>query len=201
MTTSQTARPTRQQMREVVGRVVATRVNKLQRGYLDNSSADVAALARLRRGVGKPPGSLLDVLEYTAAPEIVEGWHSDAPSPAEIAVHHGLTLYAMHQQSRRVAMHQSGHRLGRSLRRLAGEGVRDPENRVLRRFNMLGTAATFDEAVHHLRGLVQLLRGKDIPLDYARLSQELYSWQVFGPERVRLVWGRDFHTYQPPTEN
>jgi CRISPR type I-E-associated protein CasB/Cse2 len=179
-------------VQDVVGRKIAG----LQQGYRANQSAQVAALARLRRGLGKQPGELLDILEFTTAPELVGDWRSDDPNHAEIAAHHCLTLFAMHQQSQSQPMHHSGQRLGKALRKLIGRDELKPENPVVRRFAMLGTADTLDEVVHHLRGLVQLLRANAIPLDYGLLARDLLAWQYpNGPARVRMGWGRDFYTF------
>jgi CRISPR type I-E-associated protein CasB/Cse2 len=185
-------------VQDVVGRKIAG----LQTGYLANRSAEVAALARLRRGLGKQPGELLDILEFTTAPELVGDWRSDDPNHAEIATHHCLTLFAIHQQSQSQPMHRSGHRLGKALRKLIGRDELKPENPVVRRFATLGTADTLDEVIHHLRGLVQLLRANAIPLDYGLLAKDLLAWQYpNGPARVRLGWGRDFYTFTPAVEN
>jgi CRISPR system Cascade subunit CasB len=172
--------------------IVGARIAKLQGGYLNNRSASVAALAQLRRGVGKPAGSVLDIVEHTHAAEFVFGWDDDAPSYAENAAHVAMTLYAVHQQSQHRAMHVPGRRFGTAVRRLAPE-VR-PDGPVARRFAALGTATSFDELSHHLRGLVQLMRAAGVQLDYAQLARDLCFWQMPGrAPRVRLRWGRDFH--------
>jgi CRISPR system Cascade subunit CasB len=176
--------------------IIGSRIGKLQDGYLKDRSAAVAALARLRRGVGKPAGSVLDIVEHTHAEEFVFGWDEDEPSYAENAAHVAMTLYALHQQSQRRAMHAPGRRFGAAVRRLVPEPR--PDAPVARRFAALGTADSFDELSHHLRGLVQLLRREQIPLDYGLLARDLWSWQLPGhAARVRLRWGRDFHF--PPT--
>ncbi len=187
--------------RRTVQATVDARVASLQRGYLANRSDSVAALARLRRAVGKPPGSVLDILDYTLAPEFVYGWSNDEPSWAETAAHHAMTLYALHQQSQPRGMHQPGRRLGGAVRRLISGSIVEPTHPIARRFAMLGTADSLDELVHHLRGVVQLLRANRIPLDYGLLASQLVTWQSpGGPARIRLVWGRDFHLSKPDTE-
>lgn len=185
-----------------VGTIVDERIDRLQRDALKNRSAAVAALARLRRAVGKPPGSLGDILEYTLAPEFVDPHAGDTATPQEIAAHVSMTLYAVHQQSQPVWMHRRGYGLGRSIRQLRRDtGLGEPgspPDAVLRRFHALGTADSLEELVHHARGMVQLLRGQQIPLDYGVFADQLVRWQEGGgPAKVRLVWGRDF--YRPPT--
>lgn len=175
-----------------IATIVGARIGKLQRGYLGDRSDAVAALARLRRGAGKPAGSVLDIVEYTHAEEFVRGWDDDAPSYAENAAHVAMTLYAVHQQSQRKAMHVPGRRFGTAVRRLAPDIRADGP--VARRFAAVGTADSFIELSHHLRGLVQLMRTARVPLDYGQLASDLWRWQMPGrAPQVRLRWGRDFH--------
>lgn len=188
---------------ELVKSIVDKKIRRLQNGYLANRSAEVAALARLRRGLGKPAGSVLDILEFTHADEFVGNPRSDAATPAETAAHLSMTLYALHQQSQRQAMHRGGRTLGRAIRALipTDRGDTYVDHAVAKRFAMLGTADSLNELVHHLRGITQLLRTGDVPLDYGQLATDLLRWQhVDGAARVRLGWGRDFHRTPTSTD-
>ncbi len=170
-----------------------------------NEAAVRASLARLRRGIGKEPGSLPDLWEETLSgmPEPLAGAGAQ-PSYGEWAIHIALTLFALHQQGKdlkRKTMHQDGQRLGMAVRRLIQSP--DEETRVKRRFDLVVTADSPEEISHHLRGVVQLLKASDIPLDYAALTRDLYLMQF--PEArdgVRLGWGRDFYagTFAKNTE-
>lgn len=112
---------------------------------------------------------------------------------AEWAVSGALTLYALHQQGAQRSMHADGQRLGMAIRKLAGNDT-DRLKAVQRRFNAFATARSMPECLHHLRGLVQLLRSEDIPLDYVELAGDLYEFQTpDGAARVRLRWGQDFY--------
>ncbi|MET9229147.1 type I-E CRISPR-associated protein Cse2/CasB [Lentzea sp. NPDC003310] len=182
-----------------VGTVVHQRIQVLQEGVLANRSAEVAALARLRRGAGKPAGSLHDILEHTLSEEFVHSGAGDEPTFEENAAHIVLTLWAVHQQSQRTRMHQRGHGLGRAVRRLHPDEPGPTLTPVVRRFQTLGTADSLGELVHHTRGMVQLLRAKAIPLDYALLADELVWWQrPRGAAGVRLRWGREFYRAPKP---
>jgi CRISPR system Cascade subunit CasB len=185
---------------DTVGRVVDARVSDLQNRFLRDhrDPAAAAALARLRRGAGKPPGALLDILEFTTADEFIVG---DEPSPHEHAAHVAMTLYALHQQSRGERMHRRGHGLGAALRALHTGDPKKLPDPLTRRFRMLGTADSFGELAYHLRGAVQLLRAGAVALDYGLLADQLDRWQQpGGPARVQLRWGREFYRMPRPDQ-
>ena len=51
-----------------------------------------------------------------------------------------------------------------------------------------------DEMSYHLRGLVQLFKSKDIPLDYPQLARDIYEFQFPNSrDQVRLRWGQAFY--------
>jgi len=164
-----------------------------------SESAGRAALAKLRRGIGKMPGSMPELWEATMAgfPEELSG-RADNPSFGEWAAHTALTLYALHQQGKdpkEQCMHRDGEALGLAVRRLVKS--KQDEARIKRRFDAAATAESVEEFSHHLRGLVQLLKAEDIPLDYAALAGDLYLFQISGArDGVRLRWGRDFYRFR-----
>jgi CRISPR system Cascade subunit CasB len=182
-----------------VGATVHARIQVLQEGVLANRPAAVAGLARLRRGAGKPVGSVQDILQYTVSDTFAPPGSGDDATPAEVAAHVALTLYAVHQQSQRKRMHQRGWNVGRAVRQLHPQDFGDKIPPILHRFRALGSAQSTDELVHHLRGTVQLLRGHGQPLDYALLADELVLWhKPGGASAVRLRWGRSFYRTPPP---
>ncbi|NLO40234.1 MAG: type I-E CRISPR-associated protein Cse2/CasB [Ruminiclostridium sp.] len=147
-----------------------------------NSPLGRATLAKLRRGAGKSPGSIPDIWGITvgALPE-------NAGNFAEQAVHVALTLFAVHRQGTEISG-QNGGTLGAAVSKLKSG---DNDEALTRRFNSTVTAATITELSVHLRSLVQLLRAKQVDMDYPRLAKELYDWQ-FDSENTRLRWGRDY---------
>ncbi|MCK1816238.1 type I-E CRISPR-associated protein Cse2/CasB [Streptomyces sp. XM4011] len=117
-------------------------VARLQAQYRRDNPAAVAALARLRRGAGRPAhdsphGWGVDGLEHLAeltyAAQAATAPDGAAPFPSsntprgetvarrqEEAVHLAVTLWALHQQSIRDAdMHRHGYSLGSAVRYLA----------------------------------------------------------------------------------
>jgi len=188
-------------MAEFVDRQVST----LQAQYQANVASAVSALARLRQGVGRAPGADLELLGFafqplrsTASGASGDGalydlldLSSDEISPEERAAYAAITLFALHQQSRRDApMHRRGHSFGQAARLLGQRnGASDA---VRRRFTALGTATTWEESVHHARALIQQFRQHRVQLDYGGFARDLLD--LHGPfaDRVRARWGRDY---------
>lgn len=174
-----------------------------------------AALANLRRGVGHAPGELPNIwalyLQY-----MPEEWLSPTgePTRAEWAIYLTLTLYALHQQGHSMQTEQMCERgisLGEAMQRLAllddrkadgGIELKLAESGAQKRLAMLVTATDITEIAHHMRGVIQLLRSKGIPLDYPQLAADLY-WIQFAEtaSRVQLRWGQDFYHYVSDTIN
>lgn len=192
----------------VVGSFVHDRIDGLQNALFSEHYRDpaaVAALARLRRGAGKPAGSVLDVLEFTVSDTF---WHGDERDAADSAVtarfenacHLAMTLWALHQQSRGERMHRRGRdrNLGTAMRLLESADKPGP---VAQRFRMLGTAESFDELSHHLRGVVQLLRGRSAPLDYGLLADQIVMWQDGRRDRAQFAWARGFYRTRRPSSS
>jgi CRISPR system Cascade subunit CasB len=188
---------------ELIRAHTATKIGELQDGKDDSEVR--ATLAKLRRGIGKPPGSDPELWKITleGLPPKLAG-KDGIPSHGELAVHTALTLYAMHQQSKQ-SKHMSvpGRTLGRAVRSLAMKrnGDNFENDPVKRRFVAAATSNTIQEFSHHLRGLIQLMRAEDVTLDYPELAKDLFGFQFTdGPDRMRLKWGRDFY-YNSDSEN
>ena len=175
---------------------------------MGQGSAQRAALARLRRGIGRRPGELPELwgILLDGLPQDMQSHRLDEPSRAEWAIYTALTVFALHQQGRdvlRQSAHVPGVSLGTAAQRLAarlpGE-LADKRERVARCFNQVATADTMQELAHYLRAFVQLLRANDLALDYALLARDLFCYQFDdGAAGVRLRWGQDF--YADTTEN
>ncbi|MFE6384817.1 type I-E CRISPR-associated protein Cse2/CasB [Nocardiopsis dassonvillei] len=182
-----------------VGELVDERVRQLQGGYLKDLPEAVATLAKLRRGAGKPVEAVPELVGLTLDHRFYERFSVSDPrtEDAEAAAHEALTLYALHQQSKREkGMHRRGRDLGGAVRRLMPSG--DIDEPLRRRFVQAGSAAHHATRLDRLRGIVQLLRVEDIPLDYGLLADQLHDARTRpGAERVRRAWGRGFQAYRP----
>lgn len=182
-------------------------VQKIVKGKIEflrnapNEATARAALANLRRGVGKHPGAVPEVWEYTLANvELPEQPYRRNGEPAEPtteewAIHGALTLFALHQQSKDIrtdCMNAENIGLGSAIRRLVKNN--DDRERVKRRFDRIITADSIEELLNHLRSMIQMLRADGIALDYAKLANDLRWFQHPDyRDRIRLQWGRDFY--------
>ncbi|EGX58184.1 CRISPR-associated Cse2 family protein [Streptomyces zinciresistens K42] len=186
-----------------VGAAVHQRIGVLQRGYLDDRSDAVGALARLRRGIGRPAGETPDLWGLIGTEPLYERYErgdltEEAMGRAEEAAYAAVTLWSLHQQSHHTArMHRRpGPELGAAVRRLhPGTEIDEPTRK---RFVRAGTAATPAELGGRLRDLVLLMRRESVPLDYGLLADQLHTWQqAGGPARVRRSWGRSYLAVRP----
>lgn len=162
-----------------------------------------AELAKLRHGIGHAPGEIPAIWGafLTDLPEEFYRNDDGNASPGEWAVYTALTMFALHQQGhdfRSEWMNEDGMKFGASVRKLAkddkGKGEdEDKLKRIRARFNKIATASDLPELNHHLRGVINLLSGNGIKLDYADLAVDLYNYSYAeGRTKVRLKWGQDF---------
>ncbi len=205
MTTVATGQPARRrwsrprsELCDYVAGVVAGLQSRVLRERPDPEA--VGALARLRRGIGREPGSDYSLERYLFVPEgLIPFIPPDGPADAEYAVHDAVTLYALHQQSQRRPMHLYGNGLGAAVAILVSRS--DGPEGVRRRFTALGTASTYPESIYHLRSLTTMLRTHEVPLDYGLLADDLLTLRKpYGAAGVRAAWGREFFRHRPDDE-
>lgn len=183
---------------KAVGHAVNERIHRLQDGYLRDHSDAVATLAKIRRGAGKTIDQVPDLVGLTIDHHFYETFDLDDPrtSDAEDAVHEALTLYALHQQSKTERMHRRGHEFGAAVRQLMPRGEIDEPLR--KRFVRVQRALDKRTRSERMRGIVQLLRNADLPLDYGLLADQFFDARIpAGAERVRRSWGRGFQAHRP----
>jgi CRISPR system Cascade subunit CasB len=175
----------------VAGRVWAGLAEVLKLVTSDNVVA-----ASLRRGVGRPLEECPSSWRYV----FLAAGASSNPRRLE-AVHHAIALCAWHQQSASTSMHTSQRvSVGAASRMLATQGPSSGQA-VERRFTALVSSSSMESLVVHLRQLISLLRGANLPLNYEQLARDLANWEDVerGP-RVRFHWARDFFIDSTETE-
>lgn len=149
-------------------------------GHLEKlrDDGDRGALARLRRGLGKEPGSATEMhsLVLPWLPPGIPRWHEDA-------CYLVASLFASHSQS------GGSGSLGEAFARLAAAISSES---IEKRFVALLNCHE-DDLAAHLRHAVSFLRSKDIPVDWRQLLHDVQRWGH--PDRfVQRQWARDFWT-------
>jgi CRISPR system Cascade subunit CasB len=175
---------------EVYG-VVAGKIKQLS----GDGPQQRANRAKLRKGIGREPSEVPEIWDITLAniPENLMSWDG-ITTPAEQAIHAALTLFALHQQGKAETVSRTNVGFGSAARRLVTPD-KENEQTIKRRFDAMLTAKDFTELSRHARGLIQLMKAKDVYLDYPRFAKDLYQHQ--NPEtrdRVMYKWGEDFWT-------
>lgn len=156
-----------------------------------------AELAELRRGIGRKPGEISNIwaMLFEDLPEDLMS-QSGKASRAEWAISTALTMYALHQQGKEInggGVYRERYSLGRAVAELSGGEI---EESIQKRFIVLATSVDIEECAYHLRGIIQLLKNADIPLDYPALAADLYQYQLpDGAAEVQLRWGQDFYRF------
>ncbi len=170
-------------------RFVAKKITQLSQ----KGSWQTAALAKLRRGVGKTPGSVPDIWDITLEnlPQELASKQGE-PSYGEWAAYLSLTFFALHQQGKAGSMYAKGNSFGRAISFLRGG---NNEAGIKRRFDAALTSKNIKEFSYHARGLIQLMKAKDIGLDYPLFAEGLYWFQVSDKshDRVCLRWAEDYY--------
>jgi len=173
-----------------VYRFVAGKIQQLSQ----KGSWQTAMLAKLRRGIGKAPGETPEIWELTIAelPEALTSFRG-CPSDGEWAAHLALTLFALHQQGKSTSVSGQGNSFGRAVSLLrASDGSN--EAGIKRRFDATLTAKNLKEFSHHARGLVQLMKAKDVVLDYPLFAKDIFWLQNADVRRkVCLRWAEDYY--------
>jgi CRISPR system Cascade subunit CasB len=181
-------------------RFVAGKAQRLAGGLANESSDARASLAVLRRSLSAPLAEQPQVWSevFNSFPAELEG-PRDEPGVYETAAHLALAFFALHQQSRSEPMHKSNEGFGMAMCRLHQVSGENQKKGIERRFNAALTAQTTDELVHHLRGLIQMLRSYSIPMDYGQLANDLVALNYpDSARRVRLRWARDMNRVPQP---
>lgn len=190
----------------LIGSYVSRKIMRLQSALFssDSGSSDArGALARLRR-LDKPSGGAW----VSAGSELFSGLPDIGGSKTDDermlkTVKATLKLYALHQQSKQKPMALNSKDIGgdgKVAHRSFGWSCRqiepdiDSSTGVVRRLASLESAREFAGVENCLRGLVQLMRSKDVPVDYFQLARDLYLLQFDScRDGVFMRWSRDYY--------
>jgi CRISPR system Cascade subunit CasB len=151
---------------------------------------DRAAMATLRRGLGKPPGAVYEMDRYVL--KFISGQTANYEPYYLVA-----SLFALWHQGRESTAPSPHSNLGASLRALvdkeAEDGAREAvEKRIERRLVALLNCHR-DDLPDRLRHIVSLLRSEDIPINWAQLLKDIHDWDRES-RSVQRDWSRAFWT-------
>ncbi len=136
---------------------------------------DRAALAQLRRGLGKPPKTAMEMFPYLG-----QFLSHDSKPRYENAVFIVAALFAYYPN----AQSNIGN-LGASLRRL-----KDDSDSIEKRFVALLNAETND-LPYYLRQIIGLLKSKEIAVNWERLFKDIQNWNT-DQRFVQQKWAEQF---------
>lgn len=159
--------------------------------HLSNDSAFVAfleslvsrerrdVLANLRRGLGRPPGTVLEMFPYVAR------YASGMPRNDENAYFIVAALFGLFPKPSWKSDDSRRCSLGHSLAFL-----KDDSGSIERRFVALLNADT-EDLPNYLRQIVSLLKARDAPINWHKLLADLKNWSSPN-RRVQREWARGF---------
>lgn len=156
-------------------------IKSLEKLYHDK---DRAALAKLRRGLGKKNGTP-DMCKYVVPyiPEETKSYHVDRYFLI-------ASLFALHPEP---AIH--GTSMGKVFRDMMGTS-----ESIEKRFENL-LAVDAEDLAGHLRQAVSLAKSKNIRVDFHRLFYDIDIRNWNRQDRlVQLQWARDFWGYEKAQE-
>jgi CRISPR system Cascade subunit CasB len=148
------------------------------------SKKDRAALATLRRGLGKQPGEAMELYRYIG--RFITGLsYSDENAYFLIA-----TLFGLYPCESWRSSNEERYRtnLGSSLRLLKDQLNSDS---IERRFVALLNSHR-DDLPFHLRQIIGLLKSKEISIDWLQLLQALRYWDLDKTRRTQRDWAKSF---------
>lgn len=145
---------------------------------------DRAALAALRRGLGKAPGEAAEMYPYLVPWLPRERWGEETYYlVASLFGWHPLPWRGAGADGERAAPTNLGASLTRLGAEVEGGGIE-------RRFVALLNAHR-DDLPEHLRRAVGLLKSRDLPIDWARLLHDVQGWD-FPSRSVQRDWARAY---------
>lgn len=143
--------------------------------YLESLCDDRGALAALRRGLGRPPGTVASMYPY------VVPWLPESRRNESI-YYLVASLFAYHPATADE---------GNMGSHFASTRKSDTDTTALeRRFTAL-LAAHPDDLATHLRQAVSFLRSKEVPVNWHRLFHDLQHW-AYDDRPVQKQWARAF---------
>jgi CRISPR system Cascade subunit CasB len=143
-----------------------------------------AALAMLRRGLGKQPGEAMEVYR------IIGNFAATAKGKREADLHTIATLYGLYPSESRAG-NQDNSNFGLSVSELNKKiNARTKSESIEKRFVALLNAHS-DDLSDHLRQMVGLLKANKEEINWLQLLNDLNGWERDDRE-VQRRWAKSF---------
>jgi CRISPR system Cascade subunit CasB len=158
--------------------------------FLEKLVNDKAAMANLRRGLGKPAGTVYEMDRY-----VLPFLSESTGNKREAAYYTIASLFAFWHQGKDKPESTNGN-LGSSLKRLVETEVKNNGNREdtekrLEKYLIAILNANYEDLPDHLRRIVSLLKSKDIPLNWAQLLYDIQHWDT-DDRWIQHQWAEGF---------
>jgi len=158
-------------------------LERLHESAQKGNGGSKAALATMRRGLGKSPGEATEMFRYVI-PLLPENCHRDR----ERAYFLIASLFSLHPVSTDADASMGAHFA--AMRAQAPQRTESLE----RRFTAMLSAHP-DDLPSHLRQAIRLLKSKDVAINWSRLLNDLANWSHPNwSERIKTRWAHDFWT-------
>ena len=155
--------------------------------WLAKLVADRGAMANLRRGLGKPPGTV-----HQMDRNILPFLSGEPEKPYYLVA----ALFAGWHQGKDSVVTNPPDNLGKSLKAIVEKEVKegrkreDVEDRLEKRLVALLNCHR-DDLPQHLRQVVGLLRSKEVAINWAQLLHDIRGWN-WESRAVQRAWARGF---------
>jgi CRISPR system Cascade subunit CasB len=150
--------------------------------HLKTLADDRGALAALRRGLGKPPGTTAEMYPY-----VVPWLPDEASTWLENNYYLVASLFAYHPDSSSAG--NMGHHMARTC------ATDDDKKSTERRFTVL-LAADGDDLPNYLRQTISFLKSKDQSVNWDQLFIDLMGWN-HESRYVQRRWANAFWGNRP----
>ncbi|MDQ3713875.1 MAG: type I-E CRISPR-associated protein Cse2/CasB [Acidobacteriota bacterium] len=159
-----------------------------------------AALAYLRRGLGRKAGTAVEMLPYIMpyAEKLPEGLSSKQREKIESSYFLVGSLIGLYPKASRKSEDKGRLNLGKSLLLFDREISKKSPNllksernsSVEKRFVALLNADE-EDLPNHLRQIISLLKSKEIPINWLQLLKDINDWS-YESKSVQRNWAREF---------
>jgi len=140
---------------------------------------DRAALADLRRGLGKEPGTALEMFPYIAR------FLNDSRRTNENAIFLLASLFGLYPKVSWRSDEKGRRNLGSSMSFLKGESA-SIEHRFVALLN-----SDEEDLSNHLRQIVGLLKSKEVPIDWNEMLRGIKQWNR-SDRKIQREWAKGF---------